>query len=528
MTKITQWVRHSSVLLGVVASIAVIATFSYATLSPRVTHAAAGTGGDLHGYAWSSTIGWVSMNCAEGSATGSTVCATSNYKVTLDPATQLFSGYAWSANVGWVSFNPSDVSFCGSQSALSAGRMIGWARVLSGAYPNGADGCISFGSASTSTYGVNVDSVAGTFSGYAWGSITLGWLDFSRVTMTPSSSIVDLKVFDPSTGVATNGPLTVALSSGTGTAKLSWTSSGVSSCTASVTPATTSSASDWSGPLATSSTGVTVGYSLATSATYTYTIHCTPAGGTGTLVSDSVQIIVTGSSTGTYVDLKVEGVSGPTDGPITMPDWTGGPEVLLWTASSDVTSCVADSSPLVSDWNSSTMIGTSSTGTGITLPSNTTTGMLTYIYKITCSGHTTATDTVLINVPPADVPTCAVRPGPYTIGTGSRMHFEVPITIAWTPSFNPTDFSLDLSSASGLTVSLVDASTGAPATSITTAGRRLGLWIDGPRPTSAKTVVVNASPTSSVAGVTSCDSTSIVINPSGSGGTRGTFPWQEK
>ena len=181
MTKITQWVRHSSVLLGVVASIAVIATFSYATLSPRVTHAAAGTGGDLHGYAWSSTIGWVSMNCAEGSATGSTVCATSNYKVTLDPATQLFSGYAWSANVGWVSFNPSDVSFCGSQSALSAGRMIGWARVLSGAYPNGADGCISFGSASTSTYGVNVDSVAGTFSGYAWGSITLGWLDFSRL-----------------------------------------------------------------------------------------------------------------------------------------------------------------------------------------------------------------------------------------------------------------------------------------------------------------------------------------------------------
>ncbi|MEI8130378.1 MAG: hypothetical protein WCG55_02640 [bacterium] len=528
MTTITQWIKQKSVMLGVVASIAIVTLFSYATLNPRLTHAAAGMGGDLHGYAWSSTVGWMSMNCAEGSATGGTVCSTSNYKVTLDPATQIFSGYAWSSNVGWVSFNSSDVSFCGSQAALSAGRMTGWARVLSGVYPNGADGCISFGSATTSTYGVNVDSVAGTFSGYAWGSITLGWLDFSRVTMTPTTATVDLKVFDPSTGVATNGPLTVALASGTGTAKLSWTSSGVSSCTASVTPATTSSATDWHGSVATTSTGVTVGYSLASSATYTYTITCTPSGGTLSPVSDSVQVVVSGSSTGTYVDLKVQGVSGPTDGPITMPDWTGGPEVLLWTSSSDVTSCVADSSPRVSDWNSTTAIGTSSVSTAITLPSNMTTGMLTYVYKIVCSGSTIATDTVLINVPPADVPTCAVRPGPYTIGTGTHVHFEVPITIAWTPSFNPTDFSLDLSSASGLAVSLVDTATGAPATSITARGGRLGLWIDGAMPTSTKTIVVNASPSSAGTGVTSCDSASIVINPSGSGGVRGTFPWQEK
>ncbi len=53
---------------------------------------------DLHGWAWSDKIGWLSFNSAES---GSGV----PYKVSISSDTGDLSGWAWSENIGWVSFN---------------------------------------------------------------------------------------------------------------------------------------------------------------------------------------------------------------------------------------------------------------------------------------------------------------------------------------------------------------------------------------------------------------------------------------
>ncbi len=104
---------------------------------------AAGSAAVLHGYAWSSTIGWVSMNCAE--SPGAT-----DYRVSINNSTGAFSGYAWSSNVGWIGFNSADVAACGAQAVLNTTTNVvtGWARVLSGTVASGADGCINLGNTS--------------------------------------------------------------------------------------------------------------------------------------------------------------------------------------------------------------------------------------------------------------------------------------------------------------------------------------------------------------------------------------------
>jgi len=59
----------------------------------------------LHGYAWGDYTGWISFNCQEGGNNQTNICSTSNYNVSIDPATGDWNGYAWSENIGWISFN---------------------------------------------------------------------------------------------------------------------------------------------------------------------------------------------------------------------------------------------------------------------------------------------------------------------------------------------------------------------------------------------------------------------------------------
>ena len=84
---------------------------------------------DLHGWAWSSNIGWVSLNSSDSGAGGST------YKVQMQDSGSL-SGFAWSSNIGWISFNAGDLSGCSSNTGasinLSTGLISGWIRALSG------------------------------------------------------------------------------------------------------------------------------------------------------------------------------------------------------------------------------------------------------------------------------------------------------------------------------------------------------------------------------------------------------------
>ena len=80
------------------------------------------TGGDgsgnLTGFAWNDTIGWVSF-C--GGASSTQCPGTIPYGVTVSPTTGDFSGYAWNDLVGWVSFN------CGASCPPNYKVNVSWA-----------------------------------------------------------------------------------------------------------------------------------------------------------------------------------------------------------------------------------------------------------------------------------------------------------------------------------------------------------------------------------------------------------------
>lgn len=132
----------------------------------------AATNVSLYGYAWSDNVGWISMNCEN---TGS--CGTSNHNVSFDGQSGNLSGYAWSDNIGWVSFNSSDTSGCPQAPCTpkldkTSGAASGWIKALAGG-SGGWDGWIKLS---------GVVRSGTSFSGYAWGSDVVGWVDWSRVT----------------------------------------------------------------------------------------------------------------------------------------------------------------------------------------------------------------------------------------------------------------------------------------------------------------------------------------------------------
>lgn len=132
----------------------------------------------MTGWAWSDNIGWISFSCVNDGTCGTT----SNYGFSV-AADGAISGYAWSDNVGWISANTADVSGCPSSPcapviSVSNGTISGWLKALSNG--GGWDGWVSLsGSGYGPTLGTN-----GTFSGYAWGSDVVGWVDFSYATTT--------------------------------------------------------------------------------------------------------------------------------------------------------------------------------------------------------------------------------------------------------------------------------------------------------------------------------------------------------
>ncbi len=194
---------------------------------------AAGSTVDLFGWAWSSTIGWISFNSSNPASGGG------NYRVTMDETTGALTGYAWSSNIGWIKFD-SNVSGCpdgGSCSAprvaltgpaLEKGAVTGWARACSGTISkdcNGAsrtDGWNGWINLSDQFYfrsprptgllGVTyvLSSTTGAFTGFAWGSENIGWTKFYLST--------DTYVDDISFNVSCSNPTFVP-----GTTKPRWT-----------------------------------------------------------------------------------------------------------------------------------------------------------------------------------------------------------------------------------------------------------------------------------------------------------------
>ncbi len=130
----------------------------------------------MTGWAWSDTIGWVSLN---GSGYGVSV----NTDLTV-------VGYAWSDNIGWVRFGglsgfPGGVP-SNTNATFVGNALVGWARACAGTVANdcvsasradGWDGWIYLGNTGHGD-GVTA-SPSGPLSGFAWGSDVVGWLDFS-------------------------------------------------------------------------------------------------------------------------------------------------------------------------------------------------------------------------------------------------------------------------------------------------------------------------------------------------------------
>ncbi len=150
----------------------------------------AGEEHNLSGYAWSENIGWISFNCLDEDTCGSV-----NYGVNLESNNEL-SGYAWSDNIGWISFNESDLDNCpkgACKAQLVGGILKGWAKALAGDEENdGWDGWISLGTQPSGTIDYEVVLNGSEFSGYAWGSDVVGWIDFN-----PAYGGVLLNAFSP-------------------------------------------------------------------------------------------------------------------------------------------------------------------------------------------------------------------------------------------------------------------------------------------------------------------------------------------
>ncbi len=143
----------------------------------------------LEGYAWSSNIGWISMNGT-------------NYGVQIN-LDKSVTGYAWSSNIGWIQFggfSAADIPSGGEHK--NNARVVGmpgnwsfqgWARALSNG--GGWDGWISLSGVASngSSYGVDFDNngnmLTNSQSPYAWGSDVVGWTLFSLVYMTPPCGV---------------------------------------------------------------------------------------------------------------------------------------------------------------------------------------------------------------------------------------------------------------------------------------------------------------------------------------------------
>ncbi len=81
----------------------------------------------LSGYAWSSNIGWISLNCNNDNS-----CGASNYYVTKNSDGTL-TGYAWSNNVGWINFGCGQGGACSENGGVPS-YPTGGGTTASGAY----------------------------------------------------------------------------------------------------------------------------------------------------------------------------------------------------------------------------------------------------------------------------------------------------------------------------------------------------------------------------------------------------------
>ena len=185
------------------------------------------TSADPNGsWAWSSNIGWVSLDPIPGS-TG----------IAIDGTTGNLSGYGWSSNIGWIKFGGlSSFPAAGGNANInqSTGVVSGWIRACAGtasgdcstmtSRSDGWDGWIELSGTNHSSLadgsgtGVWMNPMTGALTGKAWGGDVVGWLDFDATIATVPLS-TDCKSNTPSGGQVT---FTALPSGGSGEYEYDW------------------------------------------------------------------------------------------------------------------------------------------------------------------------------------------------------------------------------------------------------------------------------------------------------------------
>lgn len=192
----------SIIFIAIVACFAISADFASAKIPDD----------NVSGWAWSSTIGWISFNgdnpeVPGGADYGVHICESDNdpnpYCAGVSaPKEGKLVRYAWSENIGWIMFNPpSPYPAVGPNYSAkldaATNQITGWARACAGS-PNGNctggvgagagaggwDGWIKLAGTATdgSPYGSIIDFVPSPaeFRNFAWGSDVVGWISFNK------------------------------------------------------------------------------------------------------------------------------------------------------------------------------------------------------------------------------------------------------------------------------------------------------------------------------------------------------------
>jgi hypothetical protein len=232
--------------IGIVVSIFIIAVVSFTSFDVPTSRAEASPSpAPLFGWAWSSgntqpggNIGWISFNSQNtGSVSGGP------YSVTIDPSGKL-NGYAWAGNIGWIkfgglsSFPPSGSNqFDAKVTNLSSNSQVfGWARACSGTVSgdcssmtsrtDGWDGWIELTSVNYNIVNPKTGDVK--ITGYAWGSVNVGWLGLNLF----ASGVANTGGAGVSCSIKENPPHT-----------LTWTSQNTTVCTVDTSPTPTTGGS---------------------------------------------------------------------------------------------------------------------------------------------------------------------------------------------------------------------------------------------------------------------------------------------
>lgn len=194
----------------------------------QIVYAAENPGeGYLDGYAWSELVGWISFK-----GTCGTGC---EYGVLVDGDGNL-SGHGWSEHLGWLSFDKSDSGSAGALEprvaskpsnafidyAQTPAELVGFGRFLSACVGNncsggtlkpeggGWDGWVSLSRPSGSPdYKVELQA-NNLLSGYAWGDLNVGWVNFDdpgsfhQTAFVPELGAIVPPTAAPATGSGTS------------------------------------------------------------------------------------------------------------------------------------------------------------------------------------------------------------------------------------------------------------------------------------------------------------------------------------